>query len=139
LSFGNQVASGVPEDFLLVLTTNLKKVGTASVVSLTGRVTLGKTAEAVGEVIEQELSEGVQNIVLNLSGVTFIDSSGLGTLVANLAKTKAAGGMLKLAEPQERVKSALELTRLTGLFPLYATEQDALNSFNAAGAEALVQ
>jgi anti-sigma B factor antagonist len=103
------------------------------VVSLTGRVLLGRTAEAVREVIDQELSEGVQNIVLNLAGVTFIDSAGLGTLVADLAKMKAAGGMLKLAEVQERVKSALELLRLTALFPLYATEQDALDSFDAAG------
>ena len=123
----------------MILTTNMKKVGTASVLGLTGRVTLGKNAETVREVIDLQLSEGIHNIVLNLAGVSFIDSAGLGILVANLAKAKAAGGMLKLAEPQDRVKNAIELTRLTGLFPLYATEQDALNSFKPSAVEAQVQ
>jgi anti-sigma B factor antagonist len=111
-------------------TTGIRKVGTVSVVNLAGRVTLGKAAESVRELIDQLLAEGAPQIVLNLAEVSFIDSAGLGVLVANLAKIKAAGGMLRIAEPQERVKDALELTRLTKLFPLYSTESEALDSFS---------
>lgn len=123
----------------MILTTDLKKVGTASVISITGRFTLGKPAESVRAVIDQVLSDGGQNIVLNLAGVSFIDSAGLGLLVINITKAKAAGGEVKLAEPQERVKDVFELTRLTKLFPLYASEQDAINSFDSAGVAAPVQ
>jgi anti-sigma B factor antagonist len=111
------------------LTTVVRNVGPAAVIAVVGKIALGETWNSIDELLQKQRDEGTRQIVLNLSGVPFIDSAGLGLLIMNLAKMKAAGGMIRLAEPQSRVQSALELTRLTNLFPIFETEQEALNSF----------
>lgn len=116
----------------LPIKTDFKQVGSECVLALSGKVTLGEASQTVRTTLEDLIKNGNTRIVLNLADVSFIDSAGLGILTMNYASVKAAGGLLKLAEAQERVKEALEVTRLTRLFPLYATEQEALQSFTAA-------
>jgi anti-sigma B factor antagonist len=108
------------------------RTNSAAVVSARGRITLGEASQALRGTIEQLCTEGTPNIVLNLSGVTFIDSAGLGVLTLGYSKTKAAGGMLKIAQPQARVKDAMEMTRLTRMFPLYTSTDEAVASFTNA-------
>ncbi len=110
--------------------TEVRKVGSTSVLSISGKVTVGEPSQTLRAALDQLVLDGSNQIVLNLSDVPFMDSAGLGVLALNFANTKAAGGMLKLAEPQERVKEAVELVRLNRLFPLYATEQEAIDSFS---------
>ncbi len=112
------------------VTANLKSGGPLSVISIAGKVSAGETWSPVAQILDQVRSEGARKVVVNLSGVPFIDSAGLGLLVMNLSKMKAAGGLLRLAEPQDRVQSAIKTTRLTDLFPFFATEQEAINSFS---------
>jgi anti-sigma B factor antagonist len=111
------------------------RTNSAAVVSARGRITLGEASHALRGTIEQLCTEGTPNIVLNLSGVTFIDSAGLGVLTLGYTKTKAAGGMLKIAEPQTRVRDAMEMTRLTRMFPLYTSTDEAMASFTTAAKE----
>jgi anti-sigma B factor antagonist len=129
----------IGEEILLPLTASVKNVGPASVISIAGKIALGDTWHSVDEILQSIRDQGTLHVVVNLSGVPFIDSAGLGLLVMNLSKMKAAGGTIKLAEPQSRVQSIIELTRLTGLFPIYATEEDALNSFGVGSTAAPVQ
>lgn len=103
--------------------------GPLAIVALRGKLTLGEASEALRAVVEKLASEGCQRILLNLAGVPFIDSAGLGALALSFTKVKAAGGLLKLAEAPPRVQDALEMTRLTRLFPVYTSEQEAAASF----------
>jgi anti-sigma B factor antagonist len=98
-------------------------------VALHGKVTLGEGSEAVRAVVEKLTTEGCQQIILNLAGVPFIDSAGLGALALGYTQLKKAGGLLKVAEASPRVQDALEMTRLTRLFPVYTSEKDAAASF----------
>ncbi len=75
------------------------------------------------------VSEGNFNLIINLSEVTFIDSSGLGALVSTL-KAIRDQGQIKLCGVREEVKSIFELTHLDKVFPLFHSEQEALNSFD---------
>ena len=115
--------------FCLALELIVRRLGPIVVVSLKGKITLGEASQSVRNTVEQLVNENCPNIVFNLLGVPYIDSAGLGALTMSYTKTKAAGGLLKLAETQVRVKDALEMTRLTRLFPLYATEKEAIDSF----------
>jgi anti-sigma B factor antagonist len=107
----------------------IRKEGQVAFVALHGKVTLGEGSEAVREVVEQLATEGCQQIVINLAGVPFIDSAGLGALALGYTRLKKAGGLLKVAEAPPRVQDALEMTRLTRLFPVYTSEKDAAASF----------
>ncbi len=107
----------------------VRKEGPIGVAALSGKVTLGEASQSVRTTVEKLVSEGCVHVILNLKDVPFIDSAGLGALTLSYTKTKSAGGMLKLAEVQARVKDALEMTRLTKIFTLFATEQEAIDSF----------
>lgn len=107
----------------------IRKDGPVAFVALRGKVTLGEGSEAVRAVVDQLATEGCRQIVLNLAGVPFIDSAGLGVLALGYTRLKKTGGLLKLAEAPPRVQDALEMTRLTRLFPVYTTEKDAAASF----------
>ena len=123
----------------MAITAKLKQVGETAVVSLCGKVTLGEASQSLRTTLEQLFHRGSLRVVLNLSEVPFIDSAGLGVLALNSATVKAQGGLLKLAEAQARVKEALELVRLTSVVSLYATEQEAIDSFTASDTAAPVQ
>lgn len=116
--------------------TEVRKIGSTSVLSISGKITLGEASQKLRAALDQLVLDGHHQIVLNLADVPFMDSAGLGVLAVNFANTKAAGGMLKVAEPQARVKEAVELVRLNHLFPLYATEQEAIDSFSVSDSEA---
>jgi anti-anti-sigma factor len=111
-----------------------RKIGSIAVVAVRGKVTLGEASQALRRTAEELVAEGFPKIVFNLSGVTFIDSAGLGTLTLGYSKAKAAGGLLKLVAPQQRVREALEMTRLTVMFPLYTSDEEAVSSFGGGTA-----
>ncbi len=113
----------------MALESELRRVGPITILVLRGKITLGEASQSVRNTVESLLAEGCSRIIFNLSGVLFIDSAGLGALTLSYTKTKAAGGLLKLVDPQRRVRDAIEITRLTRLFPLYASEQEAIESF----------
>ncbi len=76
------------------------------------------------------LEEGCRQLVVDLSSVTFIDSSGLGALLSGYKNATQRGGSLVLSGPQPRVRAMFELTRLNRVFDIYPRLQDALASQN---------
>lgn len=85
-----------------------------------------------GELKSRMLSlfeEGKVNIVINLSKVRFIDSSGLGALVSGYKNASARNGNLKLCSLQPQVKSMFELTRLHRVFEIFPSSDEAMGSF----------
>ncbi|MFC1807011.1 STAS domain-containing protein [Candidatus Omnitrophota bacterium] len=84
----------------------------------------------IRKTLEKSISQKAQKIVINLSGVSYIDSSGLATLVEMLKKTKGYGGRLRLSSLAAKVKSLFEITKLEKLFEIYDTKEEALSNFN---------
>lgn len=85
-----------------------------------------------GDLKEQMLQlfdEGKCNLVINLSEVRFIDSSGLGALVSGFKNASAREGSLKLCSLQPQVRSMFELTRLHRVFEIFSTQEEATNSY----------
>ena len=100
-----------------------------TILDLDGRLIVG---EAVGKLREKIVSlsnAGVKNVILNLAGVDYIDSTGLGSLVICFTTLQKAGGVMKILNLSKRNVELLVLTKLTTVFELYNDEQDAVNSF----------
>jgi anti-sigma B factor antagonist len=94
-----------------------------------GRLVLGNNLADVQETITGNISRGNLRQVLNLKQVSTIDSSGLGTLVLIHTNVENAGGALKLLHLSKRHLELMVLTKLTGVFEIFDSEQDAINSF----------
>ena len=109
-----------------------RKSGSVTIVDLAGKIALGESNRALHEAIRALTSAGEKNILLNLSNVTVIDSSGLGELVASYASVERNGGALKLANLSDRFIELITITKLYTVFDIFDNEADALASFAAA-------
>jgi|SRR5258706_2049806 anti-sigma B factor antagonist len=102
----------------------------ASVVALDGRIMLGEESQSLREKLKSLIAEGKKNIVLNMSQVEYIDSTGLGTLVAAHVSAKTQGATLKLSNLGRRFNELLQLTKLVAVFEVCNTEAAAVASFS---------
>jgi len=100
-----------------------------TILELKGRITVGPEASALREKITQLTSEGKRSLVLEMAGVDFIDSTGLGALVICATSLRKAGGQMKLVAVNRRNIELLLMTKLATVFELFADEQDAISSF----------
>ena len=100
-----------------------------TIVALTGRLVLGDGDTGLCDHIDSLLARGRAQVVLNLHDVSYIDSCGIGALVAALVKLRRVGGDLKLVCPSERCEHVLTLTHVLPVFNLYATDDAAARSF----------
>jgi len=107
-----------------------------SVVDVSGRISLGEGATTVREALRAMAKEGQKNILLNLHNVSYIDSSGLGTLVSSFATLGRSGARLKLLNVTSRVKDILLVTKLHTVFEVFEDEATAIASFGPLTAEA---
>ncbi|MCK6557457.1 STAS domain-containing protein, partial [Candidatus Binatia bacterium] len=79
--------------------------------------------------LHQLVRNGQVKVVLDLSGVNFMNSSGLGMLIGGLTTVRNAGGQLKLANPAERIQSLLVITKLSTVFTTHKSVEEAIDSF----------
>lgn len=100
----------------------------ATVVAPTGRLDVAG-APALKEAISEAVKEGPRHIVIDMEGVSFVDSTGLGSVIAALKQVRGNQGELRLAAPNQQVRVVLELTTLDRVFPYYATVEEALTGF----------
>jgi anti-sigma B factor antagonist len=105
--------------------------GETTILDLEGKVVLGDESAALREAIRRLLDAGQKSILLNLSGVAAIDSSGLGTLVSCYATARKEGARIGLYGLSERINDVMAVTKLATVFDLYEDEKAA-----AAGAAA---
>ena len=104
---------------------SVRSQGEVTVVGIEGRFDVS-SASSVKAQLQGLISQGRTRLVVNLSGMTFIDSSGLGVLVSCLRKAAAGGGDLRLADVPAFCRSIFELTRLTRVFEIGQSEQEVL-------------
>ncbi len=104
---------------------NIRRRGAAVVLDLSGDIDLHTSIDMRGHLLELA-KEKPSNIVLNMQDVGFMDSSGLATLVEALQLCRKSGGKIKLVSVMDRVKNLLEISRLDAIFPMYASESEAI-------------
>src|SRR5215218_8155833 len=106
-----------------------RRAGSVNILDLNGQIRLGETNVNLHNAIRQLVDSGEKNVLLNLAGVSHIDSSGLGELVASYTTIERSGGVLKLLNLSEKVIDLMTITKLFTVFDVYEDEQTALQSF----------
>ena len=102
-----------------------------SILNLQGALTLGDGTRKLRQLVHDTLDAGKKKIVLNMAEVHYIDSSGLGELIAALTTAKHRGGQLKLMKLTSRVKDLVQLTKVYSIFEFFDDEESAVRSFAA--------
>lgn len=97
---------------------------------LEGRIVLGEESNALREKVKSLLAAGQKKIVLNMDNVSYIDSSGLGTLVASHTSAQSQGASLKLSNLGSKFQEVLQVTKLVTVFDVYPSEAAAISSFS---------
>jgi anti-sigma B factor antagonist len=113
----------------MALKMTKNEVDDTSIVALDGRIVLGEESQALRVELKSLTAEGKKKIVLNLDNVKYIDSAGLGILVAAHVCAKAQGASLKLSNLGRKLQEVLQLTKLLTVFDVYSTQAAAMASF----------
>ena len=108
---------------------NVRQIGNVSVVDLGGKITIGEGDVVMRNTVQELLDSGNQHILLNLEKVSYMDSAGIGELVACYKRAREKGGNVKLLNPSGKVYDLLSLTKLEEVFETFKDEREALVSF----------
>lgn len=111
------------------LDVNERQAGDVTILDLSGEVRIGDSSVALREAIRGLADGGKKKVLLNLAGVKYIDSSGIGELIANYTTISRQGGQLKLLNLTDRIQNLLVITKLLTVFDSYDDEPEALKSF----------
>jgi anti-sigma B factor antagonist len=106
-----------------------REVDGVTVVELDGRIVLGEESNSLRETVKSLLANNKRKIVLDMRNVTYIDSAGLGTLVASYQSARNQGATLKLANLGSKFQEILQVTKLITVFDVYDSETAAIKSF----------
>jgi anti-sigma B factor antagonist len=115
------------------LKLNTRTIEGITVVDCNGRIVFGEESALLRDTVKKLISENNQ-LVLNLAGISYIDSGGLGTLVALYTTAHNVGGAIKLANLTPRVGDLLQVTKLVTIFEVFDSEQEAIDSFRKGAA-----
>jgi anti-sigma B factor antagonist len=96
---------------------------------LKGRITTGEPSVTVRDAVRREIDNGFKNIILDMGEIAYIDSAGLGELIAAYTTVKNRGGHLKLLHLTKRLNELMQITKLYTVFDVYDDEVRALGSF----------
>ena len=106
-----------------------RTVNEVTVLDLKGKMTLGEGDEMLKEKINGLLAAGKKNLLLNLEGVPYIDSAGLGEVVRTFTTVSRSGGKLKLLNLTKRIEDLLSITKLLTVFDTFDSEAEAVKSY----------
>ena len=118
----------------MALKISQREVDGVTVVALDGRIVLGEESTALREKIKSLLAEGKKKIVLNMAEIKYIDSAGLGTLVAAHLSAKNQGASVRLCHLGKKFHDVMQVTKLLTVFDVYDTEEAAVSSFQSFAA-----
>ena len=107
----------------------INEVYNAKVLVIKGKLMGGIDAELFHDALQNSLNERIKNVIVDMSGIKFVNSSGIGILVRGLTTLKNAGGELKLAGIPDKVQGVLSITKLTSVFDIKASVEEASKTF----------
>jgi anti-sigma B factor antagonist len=108
-----------------------KDLSGVTVLMLVGRLALGEESNQLRAKIKETLARGRKRLVLDLGNVNYIDSAGLGTLVAGYTSSQSQGAGMKLANLTKRFREQLSITKLVTVFEVFGSVEEAIRSFDA--------
>lgn len=108
---------------------SVRKTDSVAILDVSGKLMGGPDADVFKETIRNLLDEGYKNVVVNMSQVPFINSTGLGILISAYTTLRKEDGILKLTNVTERIDSLLMITKLGTIFETYSSEDKAVESF----------
>lgn len=106
-----------------------RQAGDVTILDLSGSIRIGEGAIALRDAVRKLIGEDKKRVLLNLGGVGYMDSSGVGELIANYTSLSRDGGQLKLLNLTDKIQSLLVITKLLTVFDTYDNEAEALSSF----------
>lgn len=106
-----------------------RQAGDVTILDMSGAVRIGEGSVAMRDAVRRLVNDGKRKVLLNLGGVNYMDSSGVGELIANYTTLKREGGQLKLLNLTDKIQSLLVITKLLTVFDAYDNEAEALSSF----------
>ncbi len=112
------------------MSLNLTENYNASIIHLKGKLIGGPLASEFNQTLHSLMDQGKKNIIVDMSRVGFISSSGLGILISGLASLRKEGGDLKLAAISNKMEGLLSITKLDQIFDHYDSVEQAEASFN---------
>ncbi len=112
------------------LKIDTREVAHVIILDITGRIVLGDEIGDLRDAVRALVAEGKKKIILNLAGVDYIDSSGVGELVGSFTTVRNAGGELKLLNLTQKVHDVLHVTKLYTVFDIKDDEFTAVRSFD---------
>ena len=105
-----------------------RQIGGVTIVELSGRLTVNDQPGQLKQAVAEAVARGARNVLLDLSGVRYIDSTRLGELIAAHVSASRQGGSLKLIATPARILELLTMAGLDGVFQHYDTAEDAARS-----------
>lgn len=108
---------------------NVRQRDGVTILEPRGKITIGVGDVALREAVHRELESGNKNVLIDMNGVTTIDSSGIGELVSTYTSVKNRGGSLKLLHLPPKVSDILQITQLITIFDIFEEEDEAVRSF----------
>jgi anti-sigma B factor antagonist len=108
-----------------------REIGDVTVIDMDGRITLGEGSALLRDLIRENVAKGRKKLVMNLAGINYIDSTGLGELVSGYRLVKSEGGEIKLLNLNKKVTDLLQITKLYTVFDIHNQEAQAVSSFHS--------
>jgi anti-sigma B factor antagonist len=109
--------------------SEIRDRGNVRIIELSGKITIGSGDVKIRELIDQSIADGKKNILLDLAGVSTIDSSGIGEMVACYTTVTKNGGQLRLLRLSPKINDILQVTQLITVFDVFDDEVEAVASF----------
>ncbi len=109
-----------------------RRVGDVTILELAGRLILEEGEIPLRDCVDRLVAEGRTRLVIDLQGVTRLDSAGIGMLVCKYLTAFRRGGVLKLLHPTIKAEELLHMTRLSTVFEIFESEDEAVRSFGPA-------
>jgi anti-sigma B factor antagonist len=116
------------------MTTSIRQVGGITIVDISGRIVLGEESAALRDLVRDLLRKEHRQILFNLAEVNYIDSAGLGSLVAAFTSVRKEKGELRLLNLTNKVRNVLQITKLYTVFDIMNDETEGVKSFGKSTA-----
>ena len=111
------------------MTIEQRSAGHVEVLDLNGKLVLGDGSGLLKDKVQSLVFQGKKQLLLNLAGVSYMDSAGLGELIASHTTAKREGGTIKIANLTKRVSDLLSIAKVLTVFDVYDSEAEALKTF----------
>jgi anti-sigma B factor antagonist len=112
----------------MILNLQQRESDGVTILEMEGRILVGESSQKFHQEVRAVIAGGARKLVLQLGGITYIDSSGVGEIVGALTAAKNAGGELRLADLTPKVRDLMKMTNLNKLFELNYTEAAAVQA-----------